>query len=241
VRGAGDEPDGVPNRKGERVSEQELICLISVGSSFFSPEVIHKLDNWAAEHQIRIRYVILGNPERHNIRVFESVGEEKAQFLATEHAIAYQQKLGLPDGHLIAWDEICAHTRFSSVFERIFSQFQNNRSFKAHCLSQTFSNLRPRFRAIGVRNKRDDRVGICVFYLLEELAIKVGAFESGKFRGEILPREEMDIVKAIYDGSYFDCSVSSKGFSVLSFSESGVSEINYKPQNIKCFPPHAKK
>jgi tRNA-dependent cyclodipeptide synthase len=222
----------MPEGKGWRmVDDRELICLISIGSSLFNPDLIREFDGWAADHRMRIRYAILGNPERHNIRVFQSVGEETAQSIAVEHSIACQEKLGLPDANLIGWDEICTRTRYNSVLERILSQFQKDRSFKAHCLSQTFSNLRPRFREIGVRNKADARVGLSVFYLLEELAIKIGAFEYGEFYGEILPREEMDIVKEIYAGTYFACNVSKKGFRVICLSKSGHSQIDYDSRN----------
>ncbi len=179
---------------------------------------------------MRIGYVILSIPERHNICVFKSLGAEVAQSLAKEQALACQYKLGLSDDRLISWEEICNRVQFDSAYERVVAQYQNHRSFKAHCLSQTYSNLQPRFREIGVRKKTDERVRQSVFYLLEELAIKVGAFESGEFHGEILPREEMNIVQKIYEGTYFPCRASNRGFRVISMLKSGFSQIYYEVQ-----------
>ena len=96
-----------------------------------------------------------------------------------------------------------------------------------HCLSQTFSNLRPRFLQHGVKKKSDAMVSRCVFYLLEELAIKVGAFETGEFTGELLPHGEMDVTNAIYSGAYFECPVSRKGFNVFSMTPDGISQVHY--------------
>lgn len=64
-------------------------------------------------------------------------------------------------------------------------------------------------------------------YLLEELAIKVGAFETGEFAGEVLPHKEMDVTNEIYSGTYFNCPVSRRGFQVFSMTPEGITQVNY--------------
>lgn len=205
----------------------DLFCMISVGSSIFNNGLIRKLDAWAESRGMRIGYVMLSIPERHNIEVFNSLDNEAALSLAEKHGRECQEKLSLSDGRLISWKDICGRVHFNEAHEKLLEQYQNNRSFRAHCLSQTFSNLQPRFHEIGVKKKTDEPVRRSASYLLEELAIKVGAFESGAYIGEILPRLEMGIVENIYAGSYFPCIVSAKGFRVISLLDSGVSQKDY--------------
>lgn len=203
--------------------------MISVGSSLFHNGLIRELDDWAAGRRMRVGYVMLSVPERHNMRVFRSLSEDAALSLAKEHGRICQEKLSLPDSRLISWEYLCSRVHFQEAYRKLCDQYRDNRSFRAHCLSQTFSNLQPRFHEIGVKKKTDERVRNSAFYLLEELAIKIGAFESGAFYGEILPRLEMDIVHEIYTGSYFPCTVSAKGFRVISLLPSGASQTDYAP------------
>jgi hypothetical protein len=207
--------------------QRELYCLVSVNSASFDSKIIGHFNAWTQDRGAKLRYVLLSYPERHNIRVFESVTEEEALSIADAHALSYREKLGLSDSELMTWKEICDRVGFEKEFDRVLKFYRTNRSFRAHCLSQTFSNLQPRFKAIGVKKKSDERVQHAASYLLEELAVKVGAFEGGAFSGEILPKEEMPVVKEIYAGSYLPCRVSKSGFQLLCWNHQGFSEVKY--------------
>jgi tRNA-dependent cyclodipeptide synthase len=206
---------------------QELYCLVSIGSSLFTKDVIGRLGDWAAHQDLKVRFVILSEPERHNIKAFEKVGYEKAAALAEDRADIYAKEYGLTGSSAMTWGEICRRLPFETDLKRIQEYYGTNKSFQRNCLSHTFSNLQPRFRRHGVRKKSHPLVQEAVYYLLEELAIKVGAFESGEFAGEIIPHDEMEITKAIYSGSYFSCTVSATGFRVISMTPSGISQTEY--------------
>ena len=205
----------------------ELLCLVSIGSTWFNRELIAQLDRWAKESHYLIRYIILSEPERHNIEVFEGVSEAESAALAGKRAIACQHSLGLSDAAMLSWEEVRPRVGFEEAYKKVMNCYTTNKSFQRHCLSQTFSNLQPRFLQHGVRKKSDAKVRKSVFYLLEELAIKVGAFETGAFVGEVLPHKEMDVTNAIYSGAYFECPVSRKGFNVFSLTADGIARVHY--------------
>jgi tRNA-dependent cyclodipeptide synthase len=205
----------------------ELLCLVSIGSTWFNREVIAQFNRWAKDSHYQIRYIILSEPERHNIEAFEGIAEAESAALARKRAISCQQNLGLCDAAMLSWDEVCPRIGFEEAYKKVINCYTTNKSFQRHCLSQTFSNLQPRFLQHGVRKKSDAKVRKSVFYLLEELAIKVGAFETSVFAGEVLPHKEMDVANAIYSGAYFDCSVSRNGFNVFSLTPEGISRIHY--------------
>jgi tRNA-dependent cyclodipeptide synthase len=208
-------------------NSDELLCLISIGSTSFNRELIAQFDRWAGENHYRIRYIILSEPERHNIEAFEGVSDVESAVRTKERAIACRRNLGLSDGAMLAWEEVGPRIGFAESYSKVMDCYATNKSFQRHCLSQTFSNLRPRFLQHGVKKKSDAMVRKCVFYLLEELAIKVGAFETGEFTGELLPHGEMDVTNAIYSGTYFECPVSRKGFKVFSMTPDGISHVHY--------------
>lgn len=210
--------------------EEEFYCLVSIHSAAFNSQLICNFKDWAGNHDMKVRYVILSYPERHNVSVFDSVEEEEAQSIASANALSFQKKLGLADSDLMSWQEIGDRVGFEQKLKKVMESYRTNRSFRAHCLSQTFSNLQPRFQAIGIKKKSDARVQRAVFYLLEELAIKVGAFESGEFTGEILPKAEMPIVQKLYAGSYLPCNVSKQGFRVIYWNQQGMSEVEYSQE-----------
>jgi tRNA-dependent cyclodipeptide synthase len=205
----------------------ELFCLVSIGSTWFNGALIDQFDRWARDSHYRIRYIILTEPERHNIEVFEGVSQAESAALARRRAIAYQHSLGLSNAAMLSWEEVCPRIGFEEAYKKVMNCYTTNKSFQRHCLSQTFSNLQPRFVRHGVRRKSDPKVHKSVFYLLEELAIKIGAFESGAFAGEVLPHKEMDVTSAIYSGTYFECPVSRKGFNVFSVTPEGISRVQY--------------
>lgn len=205
----------------------ELLCLVSIGSTWFNRELITQFDRWAIDSHYLIRYIILSEPERHNIEAFEGASDAESAMLARKRAIACQHNLGLSDTSMLSWEEVCPRIGFEEAYKKVMNCYATNKSFQRHCLSQTFSNLHPRFLQHGVRKKSDEMVRKSVFYLLEELAIKVGAFETGEFAGELLPHGEMDVTNAIYSGTYFECPVSRKGFKVFSMTADGISRVNY--------------
>jgi tRNA-dependent cyclodipeptide synthase len=212
----------------------ELLCLVSIGSTSFNRELIIQFDRWAAEDHYLIRYIILSEPERHNIEAFEGASDAESVVLARQRATACQRNLGLSDVALLSWQEVCPRIHFEEAYGRVMDCYASNKSFQRHCLSQTFSNLQPRFLQRGVRKKSDAMVRKSVFYLLEELAIKVGAFTTGEFAGEVLPHPEMDVTNAIYSGVYFRCPVSRRGFKVFSMTPEGIARVDYSQSGAAC-------
>jgi tRNA-dependent cyclodipeptide synthase len=208
-------------------NSHELLCLISIGSTSFNKELIQRFNRWAQNYDYIIRYVILSEPERHNIQAFESLSDAESAVLARKRAIECQRQLGLSDAAMLSWEKVCPRIGFEEAYEKIRDCYATNKSFQRHCLSQTFSNLQPRFLQHGVKKKSDALVRKTVSYLLEELALKIGAFETGEFAGEVLPHREMDVTNEIYSGTYFNCPVSRKGFQVFSMTPEGMSQVKY--------------
>ncbi len=145
-------------------------------------------------------------PERHKVEVFERLPASVSLDLARERGGRIIEELGHGGVAFTGWDEICRELGWSRTFEMVFKCFQGTPSFRRHCLSQTFSNLQPRFRKIGVEKKNEAQVERCACYLLEELALKACLFSSDRFAGEIMPSAENGLVLAVYGGKYFPCS-----------------------------------
>ncbi len=208
----------------------EIICLISIDSTHFSRESLETITDWAEKRHSAIRYLVLEVPERHNIRAFEGFSEGEAIQLIRERGRDCRERLGLKDSSLISWDCVCERVGFKPILGKVLECFEHNGSFRRHCLSQTFSNLQPRFLQKGISKKSDPLVRTAVHYLLEELAIKMGAFQTGVFEGEVLPVDEMGVVTDLYSGKYIDCPVSERGFKVFSIQNGNVRLTEYNRQ-----------
>jgi serine/threonine protein kinase len=212
--------------------DRELVCLLDLSSPILNKDLVHVLNTWVDTHSMQIRYVLLPGPKRHKVRVLEDFAGEAPEEMDKQDA-EWVQDLGIPSASILRWDEICARVDFKAAYKKVLEAYRDNVSFKELCLSQTESDLQPRFDALGVQNQWDARVWVnrWVRYLLEELALKVALFESGEFHGEILPQAEKDIVRRIYEGAYFPCWVGNRGFEVISLTRSRISHANYIHEN----------
>ena len=205
----------------------ELICLISIDSTHFSRESLVAFTDWAEERNAAIRHLVLEYPERHNIRAFEGLSEKEALELAKARGRECRERLGLKAASVVSWDQLSQSIGFEYTLGKVLDCFQCNGSFRRHCLSQTFSNLQPRFLQRGIAKKSNPLVRAAVHYLLEELSIKMGVFQSGVFDGEVLPVDEMGVVTRLYSGKYIDCPVSKRGFRVFSFQNGSMRLTEY--------------
>ena len=213
--------------------DRELICLLDLASPVLDRNLIHLLNKWAESHSMVIRYVVLPGPEHFKVTILNDVNEDAAKGTVVEKEADWMQKLGIADANLISWDEMCDRVNFKAAFQKISSMYLNDAFFRNNCRSQVYSDLQQRFKQMGVQNKGDERVRVdqWIDYLLEELALKVGAFESGEFHGEILLGQERRIVRRVYAGIYFPCSVSNRGFEVISLTRSRISRSQYIHEN----------
>jgi tRNA-dependent cyclodipeptide synthase len=203
---------------------RSFFWLISVGSGRLSSGLVTEYRSWAEELGDRIHFMVLEAPERFNVSIFEGRSLPDAALIAKQRAWAVQRELNLPSSEVTPWARLRDQIGYSFQRERIYAQYNKDRSFERHCLSQTYSNLQPRFRRVGVDRKTHPKVKIAVNYLLEELAIKIGVFENGPFDGEIVPFGEMEVTKRIYSGHYFPCTCRAGGFRVITKTALGVSE-----------------
>jgi tRNA-dependent cyclodipeptide synthase len=181
---------------------EQYYCLVSIESSHFTPGLVEAYRVWARQRAM-LSFVLLEGPERHNVAVFEGVSEVRALTLCRERGNQLAAFLRLSDLELLHWDDFRLLIPYTRVFRQVTRAFREDSSFRRHCLSQTFSNLQPKFRRLGVRNNRDPLVKRATEYLLEEVAAKLAAVESGAFTGEILPGPEMGLMARVYSGRYF--------------------------------------
>jgi len=194
-----------------------LVCLISVSNQRFTKALISRFGEWAALHEMALICIVLDGPERHNVAVFEKRSAEDADAEARTRGASLMRELAAPGVCFIDWAEAKAAIQWHPAFAMLKRQYGLNGPFRRHCLSQTFSSLRPRFRQIGVNNKKHPAVERCVQYLLEEIALKIALVRSGRFRGEIMPVPETDLMMAIYGDRYFELGLRRNQFLIVTY------------------------
>lgn len=210
-----------------RSSSQKLYCLISVGSSSFSRASVEHLRRTALDLGGNLSFILLDELEAVNIEVFESLSRDQAHKIAKERAEEKHSALGLHHFGAMSWREACATVDFEGWRKEVWELFEKQGSFRRHVLSQTFRNLQPKFEKKGAKKKTDPLVARGASYLLDEIAWKIAAFCGGPFDGEVVPKEENEIVIEIYKGTYFDCPVRSPGFKLI--------EVNHTSSHIRLY------
>ena len=206
-------------------ASNEFLCMISVDNLTFTPELIEAYRKWGTDQGCRVRPVVLTKAERHNIRAFEQVSLEVADKQARLRGQTVQKLLEGDRSDFLTFEEVCEQTGAEGWLRHLTERYFSDRHFQRHCLNETFSNLRARLRDYGVERRDDRLVEQCVWYLVEELALKVASRINGPFAGEILPKPESSLVLRLYEGEYIEGPVARRSYLLVEHDGAKAREI----------------
>lgn len=195
---------------------KRLVCLVSVGNPSFTHELLESYSSWARSIGCPLVCCLLDRPEIYNLMAFEALGRDESAKVASAKALQLLNRLELPEKVIHqTFDELGAKIGYDKRLKEVNALYDSNGRFRRHCLNQTFSNLLPRFRRIGVSHKNDPKVHVAVRYLIEEIALKIALFEDCCFRGEIMPHAESQLILSIYRGRYLTLRPRNEDFLIV--------------------------
>src|SRR2546425_72483 len=103
-------------------SAERFYCLISIESGRFTDSLVQAYtEHFRAKGTLQ--FVVLDEPERHNIMVFENVPEEEALNLARHRGKDKAEMLGLDREQLLDWRELCRSIPYARCYERVREAF----------------------------------------------------------------------------------------------------------------------
>lgn len=175
--------------------------LVSVRSSVFSARWT---ETKAALQRLplAITYVLLDALEVYNAIMHSDAAESGENEALLLQLRARLQETGARE--IRTWTEIEEGDHFSPYLTAVKEQFALDTHFRREVINQSFRNLQPRLRSLGVKNSRDGRMAVLAQYLLHEIACKLYLSQSrfGGFSRELLSFPEMGVMTSIYQGRY---------------------------------------
>lgn len=197
------------------IPTSRFVCLISPESPVYSRALLQAYARRAAKEGSRLQSILIDLPNRFNISVFENVPLEEASRLAASRGAIQLKELAIPEVSLVGWTTVASSPSYWYWLSVVTRYYRQSGTFRRHCLNETFSNLQPRFRRLGVTTKRNPAVSTCVQFLLEEIACKVSSFVNPDVTGELMPHRESQLFLQIYSGRYFNCTRNGDPFRII--------------------------
>jgi hypothetical protein len=154
-----------------------------------------------AQFRAPVTYILLDGLEQYNDAVIPPVATSK---LADEVRTALKRLRSTPRSSMWSWADVERQTGFAVYREVVADCYRDDAHFCRETMNQSFRNLQPRLKAAEVRNSRDPRVRNLAQYLVYEIACKLLLTQEGFFQHELLPKPEMPLMRAIYEGGYRD-------------------------------------
>lgn len=182
--------------------QKYLVTLVSVGSQFFRNDSFNAYVAWAKKWNLNLSFIILDDLERYNIQVFESQTESIASLIANERGQRIKQAIQAYTQDVWTWNEISSKHNIQMAVQHVQAMYSSNKNFQRHCHNQTFRNLQPKLRRLGISRRGDSRLEVLVQFLIKEIALKSELIRSKNVIGELLPEPENELMIAVYKGKY---------------------------------------
>lgn len=90
----------------------------------------------------------------------------------------------------------------SPYMAAVYEAYYTNSSFKKHCKNQSFRNLQPKLRVVGVEKHSDPMMELLSPFLLAEIAFYLYLYDTGSHDCVTGLEPEMEILQAIRAGKY---------------------------------------
>lgn len=192
-----------------------LACLVSVSHAPYHNGLVAKYQEWANENRLSLVVVVLDSLEAINAQAIEGMSPSAAFKAAKQRAAAVTSGIRQRNLTILPFDQAIERFNAGPFMSRFEDAFDEDREFRSHCLNETFSNLLPKFKRLGVHEKSNKRVWLSARYLIGELALKSGLAAATEVYGEIMPRAEGSLALAIYEGRYGPSPVKPVGFRIV--------------------------
>lgn len=175
-----------------------LFCLVSVNSSHYTQDNLEAIENTCTATGLEVDFILIDEPEVYNIMALESMGVEDARLCAHSRSNEYRNKMVHWGYRPKKWLDAVSENLYRKYREWLSGSINESRKVKSEVLNQTYSNLYPKFRKLGI-NKNDDRVLIATEYLIDEIAMKLCLYDNRIYDGEVMWCEEMRYVLKCYE------------------------------------------
>jgi hypothetical protein len=186
-------------------TERHGIVFVSLGAAIMTPEFLNTVTSRAEGECDLINWFLLDVPEMINVRNLEGVSEEDLWPAVTAKADAFIAAVSVQHSIQIVvsrWSDYALDSRFDRYKEAVLKTYMKEPRFQRHCHNQTFRNLQPVLKRIGILRKNEPLVRALSEYLCLEIAMKLFIAESELACVEFAPEGEMQILSSIYDGEY---------------------------------------
>jgi hypothetical protein len=180
----------------------KYFCLISLDAAIFTRELLENYQRWVDAEEVTLNLILLDELEPINSMALLGLGSAEARKSMQLKVEARLREWVDLKTTILSCATFLAEPRCIAWLDRIRCERDGNASFRRHLLTQTFVNLHPRLRRLGVKSKTERIVERCSEYLVSELALKMSLLESEEWGGEVMPRAEMNLVSSMYKGKY---------------------------------------
>lgn len=188
-------------KRGSKGSPSGLL-LVSVGATAMTPGYVENVLRVASG---TTHVVILDSIGAINEEIFEGAHPFDALAIALQRGSNLYDKLVplvRPPNELVKFSDFESSEGFRRHRTFIRQCYEMNRSFKNHCLSQTYRNLQPKLKKLKINSKRDKRVEFLSNYLLDELALILLFVCEFDVEVDYGPEMEMEILRDLFDARY---------------------------------------
>lgn len=167
--------------------------LVSLGSSRFTEsntELLLRAARHGIEGRCRVTFALLDRLEFENLRIVFHLDDTEASDFVTERTLRLTTMLrrvtGPSDAEVLTFAELLKRIpSYEKWRESIRSLYQADRRFAGEVRTQTYRNLHPLLKRLGVRNQRNALQERLTGYLLDETAVRLAAAESEQWGVEV--------------------------------------------------------
>jgi len=176
--------------------------LISLGSVFMNKEYIEKVISKLSQAELPLDLIFLDSLEIINKRIIEGETEENSEKIIAKRKEDFYN-IQNTKTHSFA-DSYEFDENYVSTYKVLFNLYESNKSFRNILYSQTYTNLAPRLKRIGIFNQRHHLLHQLSIYLLKEITLILYLKKYGLFDTLISPEKKMNVFQFLKDGKYFD-------------------------------------
>lgn len=188
--------DKIQKRRNRKLNKNIKPCVfISMGSEYLNHQyikhVVSKLDTNAEP----LTLIFLDSLELINKKLIEGKDPEKSKQFINERIKYFKN---IDNINTLSFQENFAmNHEYNLLFKEVYTTYEHDSKFQSKLDNQTYINLTPKLRKLGIKNKRHPIIKKLSIYLIKEIALILYIGKTKSFNTLIFPQEKMDLLNIL--------------------------------------------